>query len=224
MTVQLAQELSKAREELTKARSELEHTRLQLHAVTGAQGNLPVRPAYVNVARRTPPVSIPTPASSTGRAATPEPTFCTVDLSRVPEEHASEVTPVALRRLVENEMRAPGDQPSWRCVAVTMDGGNTYCLRIMGKSKEELNHLVPDDRGEQDEESSVCRYKRRRVGQACQVCRAMRATTNVSWLILNPLCSYPLAKTGSTFSTISVLVGIAVPIIEKATVRLKTAL
>ncbi|KAH6854062.1 hypothetical protein B0I37DRAFT_360973 [Chaetomium sp. MPI-CAGE-AT-0009] len=32
------------------------------------------------------PVTVPTPASSTGRLATPEPTFCTVDVSKVPEE------------------------------------------------------------------------------------------------------------------------------------------
>ncbi len=81
--------LSQAQEELSQACSELEHTRLQLHALTGAQGNLSVRIVYADVARRTPPVRIPTPASSTGRAATPEPTFCTVDMSRVLEEQAS---------------------------------------------------------------------------------------------------------------------------------------
>jgi hypothetical protein len=141
MTAQLAQELSQAREELTQARSELEHTRLQLHAMAGAQGAPSARPAYADVARRTPPVSIPTPASSTGRAATPEPAFCTVDMSRVPEEHANEATPVALRKLVELEMRAPGGQPTWRCVAVTRDGGNTNRLRIIGRNEGELKKI-----------------------------------------------------------------------------------
>ncbi|KAK4119711.1 hypothetical protein N657DRAFT_706541, partial [Parathielavia appendiculata] len=88
--------------------------------------------------RPPPPVSVPAPASSTGRAATPEPTFCTVDVSRVPEEHAGEATPVALRKLVEKEMQAPGDQSSWRCAAVTRDGGTANRLRVVGKNKEEL--------------------------------------------------------------------------------------
>ena len=68
--------------------------RLQLHAMTGAQGAPSARPAYADVARRTPPVSIPTPASSTGRAATPEQAFCTVDVSRVPEEHTPAIASI----------------------------------------------------------------------------------------------------------------------------------
>ena len=136
-TAQLARELAQAREELTQGRSELEHTRLQLHAMTRAQGITPGRPAYADVARLTPPVSIPTPASSPGGVTTPEPAFCTVDTSRVLEEHIGETTPVALRKLIENEIRAPGDQPSWRCVAVTRDRGSINCLRIIGRNEEE---------------------------------------------------------------------------------------
>ena len=141
MTAQLTQELAQAREELTQARSELEHTRLQLHAMTRAQEASSGRPAYADVARLTPPVSIPTPASSTGRVTTPEPTFCTVDTSRVPEEHIGETTPVALRKLIEKEMRAPGDQPSWRCVAVTRDRGSVNRLRIIGRNEEEVKKI-----------------------------------------------------------------------------------
>ena len=109
MTAQLTQELSQAREELIQARSELELTRLQLHAITAAQGAPSARPAYTDVARRTPPASILTPASSTGRAATLELAFYTVDISRVPEEHVNEAILVALRKLVEYEMQALGD-------------------------------------------------------------------------------------------------------------------
>ncbi len=96
MTAQLT-ELSQAREQLTQARRELEDTRLQLQVMKEAQGTPPVWPAYADVARRTPPASIPTSTSSTGRTTTPEPAFCTVDMSAVPEEHIGEATPVALR-------------------------------------------------------------------------------------------------------------------------------
>ena len=59
----------------------------------------------------------------------------------MPEEHVNEATPVALRKLVEHEMRALGDQPSWRCVAVTRDGRNANRLRIMGRNEEELKKI-----------------------------------------------------------------------------------
>ena len=141
ITAQLTQELSQAREELTQARNELEHTRLQLHAMMRVQGTTSGRPAYADVARLTPPVSIHTPASSTSRVTTPEPAFCTVDTSRVPEEHIGETTLVALRKLIENEMRTPGDQPSWRCVAVTRDRGSINRLRIIGRNEEEVKKI-----------------------------------------------------------------------------------
>ncbi|EAQ84521.1 hypothetical protein CHGG_08535 [Chaetomium globosum CBS 148.51] len=110
MTAQLTQELAQAREELTQARSELEHTKIQLHTMTRAQETPSGRPTYADIARRSPLVSIPTPPISTSRPATPEPAFCTVDMSRVPEDHASEATPVALRKLIEHEMpkKTPG--------------------------------------------------------------------------------------------------------------------
>lgn len=112
MTAQLTQELAQAREELTQARSELEHTKIQLHTITRAQETPSGRPTYTDIARRTHLVSIPTPPTSTSRPATPEPAFCTVDMSRVPEDYASEATLVALRKLIEYEMRVPSDQPS----------------------------------------------------------------------------------------------------------------
>ncbi|EAQ90175.1 hypothetical protein CHGG_06794 [Chaetomium globosum CBS 148.51] len=141
MTAQLTQELAQAREELTQARSELEQTKIQLHTMTRAQETPSYRPTYADIARQTPLVSIPTPPTSTGRPATPEPTFCIVDMSRVPEDHASEATPVALRKLIEHDMRAPGDQPSWRCVAVTRDRGSTNRLRVISRNEGELKKI-----------------------------------------------------------------------------------
>ncbi len=140
MTAQLT-ELSQAREQLTQTRRELEDTRLQLQAMKEAQGAPPIRPAYADVARRTPPASIPTSAPSTGRSATPEPTFCTVDMSGVTEEHIGEATPVALRKLIETEMRPPGNQAKWRCMAVTRDRGNINRLWIIGRNEEEAKKI-----------------------------------------------------------------------------------
>ncbi|KAL2146339.1 hypothetical protein VTI28DRAFT_4364 [Corynascus sepedonium] len=99
------------------------------------------RPAYADIARRTPPARGSSLAPSTSRTATPEPAFCTVDMTRVPEEHIGEATPVALRKLIENEIRAPGDQPKWRCVALTRDRGNINRLRIFGRNEEEVKKI-----------------------------------------------------------------------------------
>ena len=109
ITAQLTEELSQAQEQLTQARRELEDTRLQLQAMKEVQEAPVVRPTYTDVARRTPPASAPSLVPSVSRTATPEPAFCTVDITRVLEEYIGEATPVALRKLIENEMRAPGD-------------------------------------------------------------------------------------------------------------------
>ncbi|EAQ85551.1 hypothetical protein CHGG_09565 [Chaetomium globosum CBS 148.51] len=58
-----------------------------------------------------------------------------------PCEHIEEATPVALRKLIENEMRAPGDQPKWRCLAVTRDRGNINRLRIVGRNEAEVKRI-----------------------------------------------------------------------------------
>jgi cell division septation protein DedD len=78
MTAQLTEELSQARERLTQARRELEDTRLQLQAMKETQEAPVVRPAYADIARRTPPARVPSLAPSASRTATSEPAFCTV--------------------------------------------------------------------------------------------------------------------------------------------------
>ncbi|EAQ88752.1 hypothetical protein CHGG_05371 [Chaetomium globosum CBS 148.51] len=141
MTAQLTEELSQAREQLIQARRELEDARLQPHAMNEAQEAPPARPAYADVARCTPPTSGPSLTSSASRTTTPEPAFYTIDMTRVPEEHVEEATPVALRKLIENEMRAPGDQFKWRCLAVTRDRGNINRLRIIGRNEAEVKRI-----------------------------------------------------------------------------------
>lgn len=139
-TAQFTKELSQAREQLIQARREIEDTRLQLQAIKDAPEAPSVRRAYADVAR-TPPDSVPSLAPSASRSATSASVFCTVDMSRVPEENIGDATPMALRKLVENEMRSPGDQPKWRCVAVTRDRGNTKHLRIIGRNEEEVKKI-----------------------------------------------------------------------------------
>ncbi|KAL2194675.1 hypothetical protein P885DRAFT_79987, partial [Corynascus similis CBS 632.67] len=82
MTAQFTEELSLAREQLTQARYELEDTRLQLQAIKEARDGPFVRPAYADIARHTPPASVPSLAPSASRTTTPEPAFCTVDMTR----------------------------------------------------------------------------------------------------------------------------------------------
>jgi hypothetical protein len=76
-----------------------------------------------------------------GRPAIPEPAFCTVDMLRVPEDYASEAILVALRKLIEHEIRAPSNQPSWRYIAVTRDRGSTNRLRVISRNEGELKKL-----------------------------------------------------------------------------------
>jgi hypothetical protein len=139
-TAQVAQELSQAREELSQVRNELECTRLQLDTAVGAQGASPATRSYAEAASMT-TVSPTSPTSSPVQEASPDPIFCTIDISRVPEDHAAGATPTALRKAIEQEMRAPGSQPSWRCVAVTRDARNTNRMRVRARNEEELKRI-----------------------------------------------------------------------------------
>jgi len=144
-TAQMAQELSQAREELSQVRNELECSRLQLDTVMGTQGaspatRSPTTRSYAEAAS-TAPASLTSPTSSPVPSASPEPVFCTIDTSRVPEGYAAEATPTALRKTIEQEMRASGNQPSWRCVAVTRDGRNTNRMRVRARNEEELKRI-----------------------------------------------------------------------------------
>ncbi len=38
-------------------------------------------------------------------------------------------------------MRAPGDQPGWRCVAVTRDRGSTNRLRVIARNEGEVKKI-----------------------------------------------------------------------------------
>jgi hypothetical protein len=139
-TARMAQELSQVREQLTQVCSELECTRLQLDTVSEAHAARSPSQSYADAARMT-PISITTQTPSTVRSATPEQVFCTVDTSRVPEDHIGDATPAVLRRTIEQEMRTSSDQPSWRCVAVTRDGRNTNRLRVIGRNEKELKKI-----------------------------------------------------------------------------------
>ena len=95
---------------------------------------------YADAARMT-PTSMSSQSSSAARSATPEPVFCTVDTSRVSEDHIGDATPTMIRKTVEGEMRKSSDQPHWRCAAVTRDGRNANRLRIIGRNEEEMQRI-----------------------------------------------------------------------------------
>ncbi|KAM5529165.1 reverse transcriptase [Fusarium oxysporum f. sp. phaseoli] len=115
-TAQMAQELSQVRDQLTQVCGELEQTRLQLDMLNKTETPRSSVQSYADAARMT-STSMSSQSSSVARSATPEPVFCTVDTSRVPEDHLGDVTPTMIRKTVEQEMRQSSDQPRWRCVA-----------------------------------------------------------------------------------------------------------
>jgi len=98
----------------------------------GTQGalpatRLPTTRLYAEAASMT-LASLTSPTFSLVLSASLEPVFCTIDTSRVPEDHAAEATPIALCKTIKQEMRASGNQTNWRYVAVTWDRRNTNCI------------------------------------------------------------------------------------------------
>jgi hypothetical protein len=139
-TAQMAQELSHVRDQLTQVHSELEQTRLQLDSLSKAGTPRSPGQTYADAARMT-PLSMSAPSSPAARSATPESVFCTVDTSRVPEDHIEDATPPMIRKTLEQEMRKSSDQSHWRCVAVTRDGRNANRLRIIGRDEGEIQKI-----------------------------------------------------------------------------------
>ncbi|RKK77826.1 hypothetical protein BFJ68_g17613 [Fusarium oxysporum] len=84
-TAQTAQELSQVRDQLIQACGELEQTRLQLDMRGKTETPRSLVQTYANAARMT-PTSMSSQSSSAARSASPEPVFCTMDTSRVPED------------------------------------------------------------------------------------------------------------------------------------------
>ncbi|EXM12673.1 hypothetical protein RAB80_014012 [Fusarium oxysporum f. sp. vasinfectum] len=103
-TAQMAQELSQVRDQLTQVCGELEQTRLQLDMLNKTETPRSSVQLYADAARMT-STSMSSQSSSAARSATPEPVFCTVDTSRVPEDHLGEATPTMIRKTMEQEMR-----------------------------------------------------------------------------------------------------------------------
>ncbi|KAF4436024.1 hypothetical protein F53441_13343 [Fusarium austroafricanum] len=122
-TTQLAQELSQVRDQLTQTETPRSPGR-----------------TYADAARMI-PARMSSQSLSAARSATPEPVFCTVDTSRVPEDHIGDATPTMIHKTVEREMRRLSDQPQWRCAAVTRDGRNANRLRIIGRNEEEIQKI-----------------------------------------------------------------------------------
>ncbi|KAM5358448.1 hypothetical protein ACJA88_015347 [Fusarium oxysporum] len=92
---------------------ELEQTRLQLDMLGKTETPRSLVQTYADAARMT-PTSMSSQSSSAARSATPEPVFCTVDTSRVPEDHIGDATPTIIHKTVEQDMRKSSDQPHWR--------------------------------------------------------------------------------------------------------------
>jgi ABC-type transporter Mla subunit MlaD len=103
-TAQVAQELSQVRDQLTQVCRELEQTRLQLDTLSKTETPRSSVQTYAEAARMA-PTSMSSQSSSAVRSATPEPVFCTVDTSRVPEDQIGNATPTMIRKTVDQEMQ-----------------------------------------------------------------------------------------------------------------------
>lgn len=112
---------------------------------TGIQIPTGASPSYAEIAR-TPPNSHPSNLSSgTSRVTTPstitDTLYCTIDTSRVGEEHTEKTHPRAIREAIEQEMRANEGMETWRCAAVTKDMRSSTRIRVACRNEEELNKV-----------------------------------------------------------------------------------
>jgi hypothetical protein len=99
-------------------------------------------PSYAEVAR-TPPSSSPSRVQTlTSIGTTPstmtDTLYCTIDTSRVVEEERNKAQPGAVRKAIEEEIRAVRGQENWRCVAVIKDARNLERIKVTCRNELEL--------------------------------------------------------------------------------------
>ena len=157
--------ICKLEREVVETKEELKRITEQLKTTTGnAIG--PLFPgngqaSYVDIAR-TPPDSpsnndrevssqITTPAGVSALV------FCTIDVSRVPDEDISRVTPGEIRTVVESEVRREKESPAWRCRAITTDLKSPHRIRSVCRDKKE--HQVIKDVAERNFHEALAFWK-----------------------------------------------------------------
>jgi hypothetical protein len=137
----IKEELASVREELALAKEENKklHDRIDdLTALVSIQSS--PRQSYAEVAR-TPPTSQPSnvqtlPSLNSTTSRLTDTLYCTIDTSRA-EEGSDQVSPAAIRMLVESGVRGERENASWRCRAVTKDPSNPHRVRIACRDEEE---------------------------------------------------------------------------------------
>ena len=99
-------------------------------------------PSYAEVAR-TPPISHLSNLRSLSSMNTTPSTFtdtlyCTIDTSRVAEEHKHKTQVVGIRETIEKEMRTREGHENWRCAAVIKDGKNADRVKLICRDETEF--------------------------------------------------------------------------------------
>ena len=112
--------------------------------ITSIQASSP-SPSYAEVAR-TPPNSLPSNVQTLTSMGTTLSTmtdtlYCTIDISRVREEEKSKAQPGAVRKAIEEAIRAMEGQENWRCAAVIRDSRTTERIRVACRDEAELQRV-----------------------------------------------------------------------------------
>jgi hypothetical protein len=137
--------ICKLEQEVISTKEQLQQVVEQLQAAT-CTATTPTSPlaghaSYADVAR-TPPGSLPSNVRSLSSAVTTpsniaESLFCTIDVSNVPAEDRSRVTPGEIRAAVEAVVREEKESPAWRCRAVTKDLKAPHRIRVVCRDEKE---------------------------------------------------------------------------------------
>jgi uncharacterized coiled-coil protein SlyX len=110
--------------------------------------------SYADIAR-TPPTSHPNNLPSLSSTKTIPSTFantlyCTIDTSRVAEEHKPKTQVAGIRQTIEKEMRTREGQEKWRCVAVVKDAKKAdrvkvICSSVVSSVERTRKYVLFDD-------------------------------------------------------------------------------
>lgn len=143
---QLSAQITELQEEHRNSKEELRQVRAELESIKTAASSWQSSPqtSYADVVRTTPLSQLTNQSTLSPMRTTPSVTdmfHCTVDTSRVEEQHQHKAGVGSIRQAIEGELRAKEGHENWKCAAVVKDARNPHRIKVICRYESEM-HLV----------------------------------------------------------------------------------
>ncbi len=138
---QLVTQVKDLQDEQRSTQDELKQARQELETIKTATSSWQSSPqtSYAEIARMETPNRPSSPPPRAPTRTTPSEMFhCTVDTSRVEEEHQHMAGVGSIRQAIEAELRNKTGHEKWKCAAVVKDARDPHRIKVICRDENEL--------------------------------------------------------------------------------------